>query len=398
MSKIRTFRVATAFLPAISTHRAMADGVAHFAARHGDWILCALLTRPDARQAFPALTPDNFDGAIGDFTQPPFNRLLAAGASIPLIVTDPEPENKNAAKHLANCGRLTCDNASIANAAADALLARGAASFLYVDTHRPSSWSMARERVFVSRIRAANAKCTVWKTNPCASFEEDTVALMRLLKTLSRPVAAFIACDARAQEFVSACRLAGLAIPDDIAILSVDNDESVCLGLSPALSSIQMNARRGGYLAAAALDKAMRGSAEALKEPVLYGFSNLVERTSTVPCTGHDALTDSARRLIAKGVAAPGGRIRIRHLTQELGVSRRTLESRFKRATGRTLLGEIIVMRLNRVKDLLVNTDATLQDIAEQTGFASASHLTETFRRAYDISPGAFRSKATDLV
>lgn len=392
--KERTFRVAVAFLPSMSTHREMADGVSRFASEHGNWLLHTIVTRPDNSTDLSSLDPSEFDGAIGDFALPPFNRIVASGVSIPLVVVDPDLLAYGTPDHLQSCGRLVCDNASVANAAADALLARQAAAYAYVGLRHSCYWSRVRERVFSSRVRAAGAKCAVYRAAEGISFEEDVAALGRFLKKLPKPAAAFVACDVRARDLLSACRLTKLTVPDDLAILSVDDDASICLHTTPTLSSIRQNAERGGYLAAAALDRAMR-QAPPPPKTIRYGFSCLVERMSTASCARHDALTDRTRQLIAARIDATAGRVSVPDLVRTLGLSRRTLETRFKQATGRTLHEEIVALRLARVKSLLTGSCATLQDIAEQTGFCSASHLTETFRRAYDISPGAFRLKAS---
>ena len=88
--KERTFRVAVAFLPSMSTHREMADGVSRFASEHGNWLLHTIVTRPDNSTDLSSLDPSEFDGAIGDFALPPFNRIVANGVSIPLVVVDPD--------------------------------------------------------------------------------------------------------------------------------------------------------------------------------------------------------------------------------------------------------------------------------------------------------------------
>lgn len=256
--KERTFRVAVAFLPSMSTHREMADGVSRFASEHGNWLLHTIVTRPDNSTDLSSLDPSEFDGAIGDFALPPFNRIVANGVSIPLVVVDPDLLDYGTPDHLQSCGRLVCDNASVANAAADALLARQAAAYAYVGLRHSCYWSRVRERVFSSRVRAAGAKCAVYRAAEGISFEEDVAALGRFLKKLPKPAAAFVACDVRARDLLSACRLTKLTVPDDLAILSVDDDASICLHTTPTLSSIRQNAERGGYLAAAALDRAMR--------------------------------------------------------------------------------------------------------------------------------------------
>lgn len=216
--KERTFRVAVAFLPSMSTHREMADGVSRFASEHGNWLLHTIVTRPDNSTDLSSLDPSEFDGAIGDFALPPFNRIVANGVSIPLVVVDPDLLDYGTPDHLQSCGRLVCDNASVANAAADALLARQAAAYAYVGLRHSCYWSRVRERVFSSRVRAAGAKCAVYRAAEGISFEEDVAALGRFLKKLPKPAAAFVACDVRAQELLSACRLAKLTVPNDLAV------------------------------------------------------------------------------------------------------------------------------------------------------------------------------------
>lgn len=259
MRQKRLYRVAVAFSPSIATHLAMANGVSRFAAERGDWLLSIVHTRPDAIQDFPALTSANFDGAIGDFTLPPFDSLVTASPDLPLIVTDPDLIDRNARRTLRTAGSLMCDNKSIATAAADFLLARDAASYAYVNMLRPCHWSASRERAFASALRATGKTCRVYRSSEGITPGEDVAQLIAFLRALPKPAAALVACDARAQEVLAACRLAGLAVPDDIAVLSVDNDESVCLHTTPTLSSIEQNSERGAYHAASALDKAMRG-------------------------------------------------------------------------------------------------------------------------------------------
>lgn len=272
MRKNRLYRVAVAFSPSIATHRAMARGVSRFAAARGDWLLSVVHTRPDALQSFPRLTAANFDGAIGDFTLPPFNTLITERPDLPLIVTDPDLIDKNARRTLRTAGSLMCNNKSIATAAADCLLARDAASYAYVNMLRPCHWSASRERTFIAAIRATGKTCRVYRSSEGITPGEDVAQLIAFLKALPKPAAALVACDARAQEVLAACRLARLAVPDDIAVLSVDNDESVCLHTTPTLSSIEQNSERGAYHAASVLDKAMRGGGKLTKRTDFLRF------------------------------------------------------------------------------------------------------------------------------
>jgi LacI family transcriptional regulator len=213
---------------------------------------------------------------------------------------------------------------------------------------------------------------------------------LHVLKALPKPAAIFVANDVRGRQVLDSCLKAGVAVPQEAAVLGVDNDEMLCETTHPQMSSIQMNTEQMGFEAARVLDGMMRGCRRgAHKQVVLtYGFSHLVTRHSTETVQIGDALVARALEFIRinAGIA-----VSVNDLIEHLRVSRRSLETRFKSVMGRTVYAEIMRVRLERVQTLLRETPMTIEAIAESCGFVSASHLGAVFRNHFDMTLSSFR-------
>jgi LacI family transcriptional regulator len=189
---------------------------------------------------------------------------------------------------------------------------------------------------------------------------------------------------------LDACRGAGLAIPDEVAVLGVDNDELLCELAAPPLSSVMPNTLRTGYEAAALLDRMMRGEAV---RPVAHLIPpvGVVARQSTDVLALDDRAVAQAVRFIREH-ACEG--INVGDVLRGVPLSRRVLEQRFRRLLGRTPREEILQVRLARVKQLLTETDLTLYRVAERTGFEHVEYLSVVFKRETGRTPRQFRTAA----
>ena len=187
----------------------------------------------------------------------------------------------------------------------------------------------------------------------------------------------------------SACRAAGLAVPDDIAILGVDDDEVICETATPALSSIPLSMEDAGFRAAELLDRvlATRRRPRRATDIIVTG-TQVVARRSTARDAVADALVRRCRALMEANVGRP---FNVADLVASLGVSRRTLETRFRAATGRSLNAEITDLRIRRAKTMLAKSSMPQAAIATACGFCDASHLNVIFRRHCGAPPSAFR-------
>ncbi len=213
-----------------------------------------------------------------------------------------------------------------------------------------------------------------------------SAAMAAWLASLPRPVAVFAANDLWGFELVQAVRELGLHVPDDVAILGVDNEELLCEIAHPPLSSIPMGAEQIGRAAVNLMEQLLRGGSARLA-PERVPPREVVTRQSTDVLAVEDPDVAAALRHIRQH-AAEG--LSVKELLGELAVNRRTLERRFISALGHTLLEEIRRVRLERAKALL-QTDMPIYDVATHSGFATPEYLATSFIRAVGMTPSAFR-------
>ena len=210
------------------------------------------------------------------------------------------------------------------------------------------------------------------------------------LTGLPRPVGILAWRDLACMAITEACLRAGMRVPQDIAIVGVDNDEAFCEMGYPTISSVAMPFENVGYLAAEMLEQMMDGEA-APSEPLLLPPRQVVARQSTDVLAVDDPLVT---RTIDYIRAHAGQGISVSSLLKIAGVSRRSLENRFKSAIGRTPLEEIHRARVELAKQYLNRDDMPLQDVARACGFASAKRLTAIFHKFVGISPADYRKGA----
>jgi LacI family transcriptional regulator len=216
--------------------------------------------------------------------------------------------------------------------------------------------------------------------------------LAEWLMALEKPVGVIACNDSRALQLLNAARECEIEVPDEVAVVGVDNDTILCDLADPPLSSVEHNTRGIGYEAAALLDKMMRGE-EPPTGPILVNPVRVVTRQSSDVTAIRDAEVASAVRFIREH-AHEG--ISVEEVAAALPISRSALERRFMRGVGRTIKSEINRERIRRIKDLLTNTDYKLSTIADQVGFAHAEYMSVMFKDAVGMTPGAYRKKYSE--
>jgi LacI family transcriptional regulator len=193
--------------------------------------------------------------------------------------------------------------------------------------------------------------------------------------------------DVRGQHVLDACGLVRAHVPDEIAVVGVDNAETLCELSNPPLSSVMPNAERIGFESAALLDRLMAGESaptlNLLIEPV-----EVVTRRSSDVFAVEDTLVARAMRFIREH-ACQG--IKVADVLRESHCSRSVLERRFRESLGRSPQVELRTIQLRRVKELLVETDWTLARIAEAVGIEHPEYLSVIFKRDTGQTPSQFR-------
>jgi LacI family transcriptional regulator len=314
-------------------------------------------------------------------------RIAAAVTATGLPVVD-----VSAARTVGSLPWVETNDRAIAELGARHLLDRGLRHLAFCGDRR-FNWSRWRRDAFVAAARAAGASCAVYEP-PAAvvrgGWEAIEHDIARWLRTLPRPAGVMACYDLRGRQVLDACRRVGLAVPDEIAVVGVDNDELLCSLADPPLSSVQPDARRTGFEAAALLERLMSGAERARGQAVLVDPLGVVTRRSTDVLAVDDPDVSAAVRFV-RDRACDG--ISVKALLAHVPLSRRVLEARFRKLLGRTPHEEISRVQFDRVRQLLRETRLPLDEVARRSGFRTPEYLSTAFRRTFGIPPSAYRKQ-----
>lgn len=270
------------------------------------------------------------------------------------------------------------DDAGVARLAVDYFRERG---FKHFGFYGPleHGFSFLRQEAYAARVREIGG--TLHVCNPRA---QDTVAWAR---DTPKPAAVFACNDQWAHQFLKDCRRASIDVPGEISILGVDNDDLVNALVHPSLSSIELPTERIGFEAAQMLDRLLDGE-PAPAEPVRLPPIGVVTRQSTDISAISDADVLAAIAFIRQHHDKP---IRVEDVVAAVPLGRRTLERRFRTATGRSMLSEIRRAHIEHAKQLLRATQLSMDAIAKACGFSNISRFGITFRDLTGMTPSEFR-------
>lgn len=359
-------------------------GVADYAQHFGPWRFhwqpegLKGLTRPLGRF--------KYDGAIlRDVAD--LRAVMAAG--VPAIVLG------HAKKRVAGAVFVDVDDEAVSRTVTTHLRQRGFRHFAFCG-YETVPWSEGREASYCRVLRREGFRVACYRAplvaGPVFHGEGERAELKRWLLSLPRPVALMAANDDLGEQVIELCKEAGIRVPDDCAVVGVDNDPVVC-GLSdPPLSSVKIQFRQAGYRAAATLDRLMIG-----RRPGAWSITaaadELVERQSTNIIAVGDPAVAKALRFIHDH--APRS-VAVAEIAHASGVSRRVLEQRFRQTLDRSVLQQHRTARAAHIARLLAETNLSLAQIAEQCAFSELPHLARFFRAVRGQTPSAYRSRATN--
>lgn len=273
------------------------------------------------------------------------------------------------------------DDAAIGRTAYEYFRDRGFRHFGFCG-HPAAWWSRARERAFAAAAAEDGLACLT------AHVADDVPA--DWIRSLPLPAAILAANDRYAWHAVDACRDVGLRVPEDVAILGVDNDVLLTDMVRPTLSSVRPASFTVGYEAGRMLADLLQG-AKASSRPLLVPPDGVVTRHSTDVLVIDDETALAAARFIRENAAGP---ISVDDVVDAAATGRRTLERRFKAALGRSLHDELRRVRLERAMQLLRDTDLDMPAVAERCGFSGQARFSTVFRRETGSTPTEFRRRA----
>ena len=294
---------------------------------------------------------------------------------------------------------IDTENEVVGTLAAEHLMQRGFRNYAFCG-FVGANYSDNRSHWFRERLTRAGHSCATYEP-PEISRNTQTIELekrgllfqddlARWIKSLPKPVGIMTCNDIRGQQVMNACRRLELLVPEEVAVIGVDNDELFCELSDPALTSVALDTVRIGYEAAALLERMMSGDAPP-PEPVLIPPIGIATRRSTDVLAMDDRQLAAGTRFLREHVFDA---ISVNDIARAAGMSRRLFERRFVSQIGRPPKAEVLRLRIERVKELLTDTDWTLAQIAERTGFKHSEYLHTVFTQKTGTTPGKFRTAA----
>lgn len=317
------------------------------------------------------------------------NRMIAAATDVPTVFVDVRNDLFERRSQKATFVRN--DNEEVGAAGARYLASLGDFNaFGFVPDIDGRPWSTLRERAF-RRTLERRGRAVRTFDGGSKHPAEDQARMVDWLRELPKPAALMAAYDFRATQVCEACAVAGLRLPEQVALIGVDNDELLCTSVTPALSSVRPDHVHEGYLGAAELDRLFRLGRRAMRREVFCRISGIVERESTRPGPPSATLI---RRALAFIDANDHANLRVTDVATDLGVSRRLLERRFREIRGESVNDCILARRLAVVRRLLKTTRRSCAKIAVECGFPSANYLSHLFTRKTGLSMRAYRARS----
>ena len=374
-------RVALLMDNSFAYNRAVMRGIHEHILENSGWFIHQAL--PESR-ILPALREWAPDGVIAHATEPEFAEGLKAWGGpvvsttsalldppFPVVDVDHEAAGMLAARHFMDHGH---------------------SQFAFFGS-KTTGFSLGRERGYCRElmssghaVRTCHADSLLSRPRS-ESWVRSEEEIERWLLELPRPCAIFVSNDVSARTVTNACALLGLRVPEELSILSVDNDEFECLFTNPTLSSIEIPGIQIGRLAARALQQSMDGQATA-PTGALLPPTHVIERQSTDLVATDDP---AVRNAVAFIRAHHSEQLSVDQIAESAECSRRTLERRFRNALGRTVHDELTRQRLKRARRLLRETDLTVEAVSDRTGFTDQRRMNLVFKQNFGMTPLEFR-------
>jgi LacI family transcriptional regulator len=374
-------RIGLVFAQNLSYCRGVLRGIKEFAAPRSNWVLLPVAPEPRAVRALESLQPTGIIAHL--YSQPLARSVFDLGK--PVV-------NVSGAMRKPPTPRVGTDDWRCGQIAAEHLLDRGFRHFAFVG-HWDHFYSVTREAAFRDRIGKAGFEVLSYHEARRQPFEplgrlwSLDERISRWMKNLPRPIGIFASNDIWGMQLTEVCRQAGLRVPEDVAILGVDNDDLLCELARPALSSISVPAERIGIEAATMLERLLKGKA-VTREPVLFPPSGVFPRRSSDVLAIADPEVAAAVRFIRDQGHRP---LQTRDVLAAVPISRRSLERRFQASLGRTPHDEIRRVHVEHACRLLTETDLPMRAVAERSGFSDAKQLSVIFRQVLGQTPTAYR-------
>ena len=366
---------------------------AHISAS-GEWNLSIVrtpkeFTEESVRQAIA----HKVSGFIFAFNDEPSALRAVAKSKIPFVTI----ETYSSALDLRMNGavHVRIDNAAIGRDAARSFISQGRhASFGYVLPPQKHIWAQQRGEGFAHEVLQRDRPMSIFSSDARDYSIAWRGELAKWLSQLVKPAAVLAADDATALEVLQTCKTVHLAIPNEISVMGIDDEELVCEAASPPLTSLRPDFVRAGETAAAALERMMhtRVLSNATDIVVVRGENEIIRRASTVAESSAGTLVQRALAFIERNAIHGIG---VKDVQAYLRVSRPLMDLRFRQVKGESVLTCIMAARLKELKRLLRETDDSIESITRRLGWDSPNYPKNLFKKRFGMSMRNYRAQNT---
>jgi LacI family transcriptional regulator len=294
---------------------------------------------------------------------------------------------------------LTADSVRAGRLAAEHFLERGFRHFAY---YSPSSyfWSIRRRDGFCQRLREAGCTASVYNPNDAGkkydkydwqsgrTWMKGLEVPVKWLHSLPKPVGLMACDDTIGYDLIEAAGESGIHIPEEVAVVGVFNDDVLCNAARPPLSSVAINLELAGYQAAQLLNNIIIGKKKMTGQVILAQTTHVVTRRSSDIMAINDTAVAGAVSFIRTNF---NSHIQVADVVNAAACSRRSLETKFQTVLGRSIMKEVMRMRIEHIAFLLLESDMSIDQITAASTFDSVSHLIRTFKKHKGVPPSAFR-------
>jgi LacI family transcriptional regulator len=409
MSKL--LRVVLLMSPGAGYERGLFRGIARYAQHYGSWVFLPFWEQGGMAKVLPLEVDIETTRLKSDRSKPKsiahvLKRLEVTGVigrlvsreitdavfslKLPTIGMDLSDEQLADSRYIEGVSEICPDSHAAGRMAAEHLLERGFRRFAFCGHAKSPNWSRQRAEGFRHRLEEAGFACDIYRppqTRSALFWHREYPRVKTWLESLQKPVGIMACNDIRGRQVIEACSIGAMHVPNDVAVVGVDEDSLLSELSNPPLSSIALNGEHGGYQAAELLHRMMLGEVRQ-QQRILVEPLWVTTRCSTDVVAIEDRDVATTVRYIRENARRP---IKIADIVRHSGISRRALEIRFHRSLGWSIREEIERVRIEFTKQLLAETDLPVAIIAENTGFSSEGYLGKVFRRVTKMTLAQYR-------
>jgi LacI family transcriptional regulator len=364
--------------------RGIIRGITKYVHSNGRWQLYVEEDPADKLSAFAAwsgegLIVDLDDGRIAKAIPQFAGKVVGIGCLAPQVL------------RTLDIATVKTDDQMIAEWAADHLVEKGLEHFAYCGMYPRGldQWDAVRRESFCRRILRHGGECAVFTGRQHLSQHWSPMLkeLTEWLEKLPKPVGLMACNDSQGRYVLEGCRQLDIRVPQDVAVIGVDNDELMCELAIPPLSSIAQRTEQIGFRAAELLDELMAGRRRRPVHLTVPPACVVTRQSSDIVALDDEVVSHAVEFIRDHSTELVG----VPEIAHQVGVSQSTLEKRFKALLGRTVHDELQKRRLDIARRLLTSSKLPLQVIAERSGFRSAHYMSAVFRREVGYPPGQLR-------